>query len=168
VAGALLYVSTRCLHVVAGADGRMCVKLDERTERIPGEARWRRASRLRSPRAFARVRTSGRRVSGRLLSLGYTPGEAGAPVRIGFSVSKRIGGAVVRNRVKRRLRDAARHKVVSLAAGWDIVITARPAAAQASYAALVDELHELLTRASLWRERGELAERAEQARQDMP
>lgn len=143
----------------------MRVKLDERTERIPGEARWRRASRLRSPRDFARVRTSGRRVNGRLLSLGYAPGEPEAPVRIGFSVSKRVGGAVVRNRVKRRLREAARHNVLSLAAGWDIVITARPAAAQAFYAELDAELRQLLTRAVLWRGR---AEPAEPARQDLP
>jgi ribonuclease P protein component len=157
-----VYLCTLC---VAGPDGRVRVKLDERTERIPGEARWRRASRLRSPRDFARVRTSGRRVNGRLLSLGYAPGEPEAPARIGFSVSKRVGGAVVRNRVKRRLREAARHKVMSLAAGWDIVITARPAAAQASYAELDAELHELLTRAALVRDRGE---RAVEARQGLP
>lgn len=149
----------------------MRVKLDERTERIPGDARWRRASRLRSPRDFARVRTSGRRVNGRLLSLGYAPGDPEAPARVGFSVSKRVGGAVVRNRVKRRLREAARHKVLSLAAGWDIVITARPAAAQASYVALNAELRELLARAALLRDHGEpavAADWAAEARQGLP
>jgi len=143
----------------------MGVKLDERTERIPGEARFRRANRLRSPLDFARVRAGGRRVNGRHLSLGYAAGEAEAPVRIGFSVSKRVGGAVVRNRVKRRLREAARQQVTSLALGWDIVIAARPSAAQQPYAALDAELRELLTRAALWRERGE---RAAEARQGLP
>jgi ribonuclease P protein component len=74
----------------------------------------------------------------------------------------------VRNRVKRRLREAARHKVLSRAVGWDIVITARPAAAQASYAELDAELRQLLTRAALWRGRDETAEQAEEARQDLP
>ncbi len=143
----------------------MRVKLDERTERISGEARFRRTNRLRSPRDFARVRSAGRRVNGRLLSLGYAPGEPEAPVRIGFSVSKRVGGAVVRNRVKRRLREAARQKVTSLVAGWDIVIAARPAAAQAAFVVLDTELRELLTRAALWREQ---ATSAAQAKQELP
>jgi ribonuclease P protein component len=143
------------------------VKLDERTERIPGEARFLRANRLRSPLDFARVRTAGRRVNGRNLSLGYAAqaGVPEAPVRIGFSVSKRVGGAVVRNRVKRRLREAARRKVTALAAGWDIVIAARPSAAQAPYTALDAELRELLARAGLLREQTGLAE---QARQELP
>ena len=138
------------------------MKLDEWTERIPGEARFRRANRLRSPLDFARVRTGGRRVNGRYLSLGYVASGPEAPVRIGFSVGKRVGGAVVRNRVKRRLREAARQQVTSLAPGWDIVIAARPSAAQQPYAALDAELRELFTRATLW------CEQAEQVRQVLP
>lgn len=73
------------------------------------------------------------------------------PVRIGFSVSKRVGGAVVRNRVKRRLREAVRGRLTLLPPGWDIVISARPAAANADYATLDAELGELLERARLVR-----------------
>jgi ribonuclease P protein component len=68
---------------------------------------------------------------------------------VGFSVSKRVGGSVVRNLVKRRLRESIRRDLSRLAPGWDIVITARPAAANATYDELRGELTRLLTRAKL-------------------
>lgn len=71
------------------------------------------------------------------------------PVRIGFSVSKRVGGAVVRNRVKRRLREAVRVRLTSLTPGWDIVVSARPAAASAPFETLDAEIGALLQRAGL-------------------
>lgn len=74
------------------------------------------------------------------------------PVRVGFSVSKRVGGAVVRNRVKRRLREAVRVRLTSLPPGWDIVISARPAAATVDHATLDAELGVLLGRARLARD----------------
>ena len=72
-----------------------------------------------------------------------------APTRIGFSVSKRVGGAVVRNRVKRRLREAVRHTLADLPPSWDIIIGARPPAATADYATLDTAMRELLARAGL-------------------
>ena len=67
--------------------------------------------------------------------------------RCGFSVSKRVGKAVVRNRVKRRLREILRR--TPLKTGWDIVFIARPAAAAADYASLRKAAEMLLTRAHL-------------------
>lgn len=67
--------------------------------------------------------------------------------RCGFSVSKRVGKAVVRNRVKRRLREILRR--TPLRAGWDIVFIARPAAAAADYASIRKAIEMLLTRAHL-------------------
>ena len=67
--------------------------------------------------------------------------------RYGLSVSKRIGKAVVRNRVKRRLREILR--AAPLKPGWDIVFIARPAAAGASYARLEGTAVRLLSRAHL-------------------
>ncbi len=67
--------------------------------------------------------------------------------RCGFSVSKRVGKAVVRNRVKRRLREILRR--TPLKTGWDIVFIARPAAAAADYASLRKAAEVLLTRAHL-------------------
>jgi ribonuclease P protein component len=108
---------------------------------------------LRSSLDFARVRR-GRRVSGTFLALAYLrrePDVADALPRIGFSVGKRVGKAVERNRIKRRLRESVRHKLVNLTPGWDLTISARAGASEAGYAALDAELNELLTRARLWR-----------------
>jgi ribonuclease P protein component len=67
--------------------------------------------------------------------------------RYGFSVGKRLGGAVVRNRVKRRLREILR--CTRLRPGWDIIFIARPAAASASFAGLGKSAQGLLSRAGL-------------------
>ena len=67
--------------------------------------------------------------------------------RYGFSVSKRIGKAVVRNRVKRLLREVLR--VTPLKPGWDIIFIARTAVAGTDYASLKKVVVGLLSRAHL-------------------
>lgn len=98
---------------------------------------------------FARVRSEGRNVRGRLLILGFLPSEGTERFQAGFVTSKRIGGAVVRNRVRRRLRDIVRTQQGRLREGFWIVVVARPPAARASYAALKDEWLHLAERASI-------------------
>lgn len=128
------------------------LKLQRPPERILSGERLRRAQRLRSSRDFQRVRTQGRRVSGALLTLGYAPqadsGETGY-TRVGFSVGRRVGGAVERNRVKRRLREVMRRKLAGIVQGYDLVITARPGAADARMETLDQEVRTLLARARL-------------------
>ena len=68
-------------------------------------------------------------------------------VRHGFSVSRRVGKAVVRNRVKRLLREILR--CAPLKSGWDIIFIARPLAASAGYARLEKSVRSLLGRARL-------------------
>jgi len=70
--------------------------------------------------------------------------------RYGFSISRRVGKAVTRNRVKRLLREILRAAPIEM--GWDVVIIVRPAAAAAaSYDSLSKAVRDLLLRAGLLR-----------------
>ncbi len=71
------------------------------------------------------------------------------PTRVvGFAVSKAVGGAVVRNRVKRRRRAIAATELASLPSGARVVIRALPTAGAASYAALASDVRSALTAVS--------------------
>lgn len=123
---------------------------ERHAERIRSDQRLRRAQRLRSPRDFARAHRRGRRVGGQLVTLTYLRREGEpAPARVGVVAGKRVGGAVVRNRVKRRLREALRRELPRVPAGWDLVCGAKPPATEAPYSALAAELRALLARAGL-------------------
>jgi ribonuclease P protein component len=78
-------------------------------------------------------------VSGHLLIPRGTA-AAGQPARIGFVVSRAVGGAVVRNRVRRRLRHLARGYLQSLPEGSLLVVRANPRSATARQADLAAEL----------------------------
>ena len=68
---------------------------------------------------------------------------------MGITVSRRVGASVVRNRVKRRLREVLRLLYPRLCRGWDLVLVVRPAAAEATYQDLAAAAHSLLRRADL-------------------
>ena len=96
----------------------------------------------------------GRR-AGRPLVSGHLLRQAGhvEPARIGFVVSRAVGGAVVRNRVRRRLRHLARGYLGSLPEGSLLVVRANPRAATARQADLAAEL-DLVIRTLLRRQGG--------------
>ena len=100
--------------------------------------------RLRKASDFKAVRREGRSWSNRLVVMRVRANGTGK-TRIGFSVSRRLGKAVIRNLVKRRLREAARS--ATLPAGWDVVLIARTGAARASYAELLKAVMDLSGRA---------------------
>jgi ribonuclease P protein component len=71
--------------------------------------------------------------------------------RVGITVSRRVGKAAVRNRVRRRLREAMRPRLQALPGGRDVLIVARPASASATWQELNDALEVLLERARVAR-----------------
>lgn len=105
-----------------------------------------REKRLTSRREFEAVCSQGSSWSNDLVVLRVLPNDRGSS-RYGFAAGKRVGGAVVRNRVKRRLREAIR--LTPTKDGWDMVFIARQAAAAADYHALSRAAQELLARAQL-------------------
>jgi ribonuclease P protein component len=64
--------------------------------------------------------------------------------RFGFATSRRLGGAVVRNRVRRRIRAVLRVMAPSFQPGWDVLIIARPAIVGADHDALVGAVRRIL------------------------
>jgi ribonuclease P protein component len=66
--------------------------------------------------------------------------------RFGMSTGRKLGGAVVRNRVRRRLREALRVMAPSFQPGWDVLIIARPPVIRADFQTLAGTLQNLLRR----------------------
>ena len=64
--------------------------------------------------------------------------------RFGFSIKKALGGAVVRNRIRRRLREIIRCHRLEIPAGWDIVIHPKSSTLRAAFASLSSDLLRLL------------------------
>lgn len=102
-----------------------------------------KAFRLTRSRDFARVRRYGRSAGSPLLAL-YVLSNRSDDLRVGFSVSKKVGKAVIRNRVKRLLREAVRHDLPDIRPGLDLVFIARPAAAGATYPEIAETAEYLL------------------------
>lgn len=105
----------------------------------------RRSISLTASPEFERVYRKGSVYRGRLFSVHFLPNTLGSP-RLGLSVSKKVGGAVNRNKVRRRLKEIFRSSVMSLPGGADFVISARPPAAEASFEELNDEFLRSLRR----------------------
>jgi len=64
----------------------------------------------------------------------------GGPARVGFTITRALGKAVERNRIRRRLREAARLNLVALGNGVDVVIHPKKSALAAGFASLEEEL----------------------------
>ncbi len=107
-----------------------------------------RDDRLRRRECFDQVRRQGKCWTHRLVVLCVLPNDLRS-TRFGFSVSKRIGGAVVRNRVRRRLREIVRLRLPKIASGWDVVLIARPPIAQAEFRQIETAVERLLQQAGL-------------------
>ncbi|MGH9400138.1 MAG: ribonuclease P protein component [Thermoanaerobaculia bacterium] len=105
-----------------------------------------RDDRLRKRRDFEECYASGIRVSGRHLQVFLLP--RGEDVRLGLSVPRRVGKAVLRNRVRRRLREIFRRNRKAFGGGaGDLVVNVRPSAASAAFAELSEDFLSTVHRA---------------------
>lgn len=106
-----------------------------------------KANRLNKHGSFAYVYRNGKRISEPDVVLIFTAAPAHS-VRVGFSVSNKVGKAVVRNKVKRRLRSAVQVRIPSMR-GCQAIVLAKPSAADKSFEVLSGELERLLYKAEL-------------------
>ena len=105
-----------------------------------------RDCRLLKTAAYDAVYREGKRRSGREFTIFLRPNGFDRS-RFGWSLKKAMGGAVLRNRIRRRLREIVRLHRQEILPGWDIVIHPRSSAAKAQFAALAADLLKLLPRA---------------------
>lgn len=104
-----------------------------------------RERRIRRRADFLRLYRMGRKVGTRCLVVYALPASGTLP-RLGITVSSKVGGAVVRNRAKRLIREAYRHCPAILESGLDLVINGRQAITHADHAQLCSELGEAVHR----------------------
>jgi len=109
-----------------------------------------RRYRLTGKAQFQGVYGSGRSYVGSYLVL-YVKENRLDHTRIGFTVSKKIGKAVVRNRIKRKLREVCRLNLDRFAKGYDIIFVARRKIKGISYRLVEQEIEKLCGKAGLWR-----------------
>ena len=98
---------------------------------------------IRARGDFQRIYDTGRRLSGRLMTLFVVPNGTGQP-RLGIAATRKIGSAVVRNRAKRLARELFRHNKPS--DGLDVVVIPRREMIDAPYVTLEAEFRALLDR----------------------
>ncbi len=109
----------------------------------PLGATFPREARLVRKSEFDAVYRAGKRRSSSHFTVFFRANEQ-PQSRFGFSIKKTLGGAVVRNRIRRRLREMVRCHRLEIPAGWDIVIHPKSSVAKAPFVALTADLLPLL------------------------
>src|SRR5262250_236700 len=102
-----------------------------------------RDARLVRRGAFDAVYRAGKRRSSSHFTVFFRANEL-PQSRFGFSIKKALGSAVVRNRIRRRVREIVRYRRQEIAPGWDIVIHPKRGAIQAPFVTLIADLLRLL------------------------
>ena len=110
----------------------------------------RRKYRLRANADFQQIRRTGRTLIHPILVISVLPNGLDHS-RFGFSIGRRIGKAVVRNRIKRRMRESVRLRIEKgeIAVGWDVVLVARHPVRDASFHQVDETIGLMLRRAGL-------------------
>ena len=110
--------------------------------RKPGHT-FPKSARLRTRNEFLRVQNRGWKVSSEHL-MGLALKKEGAPTRVGFTVSSKVGTAVVRNRIRRRLKEIYRKRQALLPEGIELVFIAKQSSATADFASLTRSVEFIL------------------------
>ena len=113
-------------------------------------------SRLRKRSLFRKVYEEGRFVANKMMAMHFIPNPDHSR-RIGFSAGKKLGGAVVRNRCKRRLRECYRLHQNEMPAGVDLIIVARRALVNAKWELIVGAFLDAFRRSRVMSERNRLS-----------
>lgn len=104
---------------------------------------------IRKRQDFLAMRSADKAQSASFLMLARKNPENGASARLGLTVTKKLGSAVIRNRIRRRLKAAAREVFPAHARpGTDYVLIARKAAYDRNFTALLDDMKRALLRLS--------------------
>lgn len=115
----------------------------------PKPRRLGRALRIKQGRDFARLKLAGQRAVNGCLIANWLRLPGGSASRLGVVVSRKVGGAVVRSRAKRLLREAFRLHQHEFVGPLDLVLVARPSIAGRAFAEVEKDLLGTLRRASL-------------------
>ena len=102
--------------------------------------------RLRNNADFQKVYKYGRSLANKYLVLKYKRADFSI-LRFGFSISKKYGNAVLRNRIRRQLKDILQKRILLVKSGYDIVFLVRQESRNATYTELVQAVDNLLKRA---------------------
>lgn len=113
------------------------------------DRRFPAAVRLKRRSEFQQVFQGGRKCVRPFLVVHLRLQTVPADTRLGLTVSRRVGNAVTRNRVKRRLREIFRHARPDIQPGYDIVVVARTSAADATYQELKQDFDEAAVKLGL-------------------
>ena len=137
-----LRTAAPCWRAVALAGGRNLLS----ATRGNGIAGFPKSARILRSKDFRRVYDHGAKFSGPLFSAFCLRNNGDEGVKVGFTCTRALGGAVVRNRIKRRVREAVRARLELAGAGWEIVINPRLRAMTAPFSQIEKEVEKLFQR----------------------
>ena len=110
-----------------------------------------RVNRLKKRYQFNYVYKSGEHFSSEHLVL-YVSSSKTQSIKVGFAVTKKVGHAVVRNKIRRRLREIIQKQLPSLKQNYNIIVVAKDNVSEASFEKLTQETTKLLNKANLFHE----------------
>ncbi|MCL5269883.1 MAG: ribonuclease P protein component [bacterium] len=110
------------------------------------DQRFTRAHRILKRPIFLSIYENGRRAHGRLGVVFCRRRDDDGPWRLGITATRKTGGAVVRNRLRRRAREFFRRRSERLPAGWDFVVNLKPGAGEARWEEFARDLDGALRR----------------------